>query len=72
MLIIIVELDVAHSMSQDFGGTSSGASQGAGGRRLDGDRLDHTLIKFAFKWQTKALITIAIMTQLAFPRRIPD
>ena len=43
----MVKLDIAHSMSQDFGGASSGAMRGAGGRRHDRDSLDHALIKSA-------------------------
>ena len=45
IIIIIVELDIGPmSQSQDFRGTSSGALRGAGGRRLDGNSLNHIWI----------------------------
>ena len=53
--MIIIELDVARGMSQDFRGASSGATLGAGSRRLVGDSLDQTLIKSAYKPQPEAL-----------------
>ena len=33
---------MAHGISQDFRGACSGAVHGVGGRRLDGDSLQHT------------------------------
>ena len=40
IIIIMVELYIPYSMSQDFGGAaSSGATHGDGGRRLDGESL---------------------------------
>ena len=52
----IVELDIVHSMSQDFNrGPSSRAIDCPGSRRFDGDSHDHTVIKSAKKWQTEAL-----------------
>ena len=40
IIIIIIKLDIVHSMSPDFRGNGSGATHGAGTRRLDGDSLD--------------------------------
>ena len=37
IIIIIIIVYIAQSMSQDFRGAGSGAMNGAGGRRLDGD-----------------------------------